>query len=100
LFKTTTAAESHNSLQHDERASFYDAISIFRRRAYDVAGCLESVQISFNDEEIKVKSLLDYARLFLSSNGSKSGGVVVDESNDSLTQINDPNAIFHLKSGF
>jgi hypothetical protein len=41
-----------------------ETIEIFRRRVIDIAACLPTINVTFNDEIIKIDSFQDYISLF------------------------------------
>ncbi|GHP12332.1 hypothetical protein PPROV_001106000 [Pycnococcus provasolii] len=45
-----------------------DIVSMFRRRVYDVSGCLgKTLKVSFNGEKLAVKTFVDYMNLYVKS---------------------------------
>ena len=45
-----------------------DIVSLFRRRVYDVSGCLgKTLKVSFNGEKLAVKTFVDYMNLYVKS---------------------------------
>ncbi|EMR11038.1 hypothetical protein PNEG_00635 [Pneumocystis murina B123] len=48
-----------------------DLESVFKRRVYDLAGCLKNVKVFLNGERIKIKSFKQYIEMYLNSNGSE-----------------------------
>ncbi|KAG4301845.1 hypothetical protein PCANB_002090 [Pneumocystis canis] len=47
-----------------------DLESVFKRRVYDLAGCVKNVKVFLNGERIKVRSFKQYIEMYLNSDGS------------------------------
>ncbi|KAJ1557566.1 DNA topoisomerase 2 [Nowakowskiella sp. JEL0078] len=50
-----------------------DIVALFKKRVYDIAGCIRGVKVFLNDERIKIKDFKDYVDLYLESVGQLSG---------------------------
>lgn len=62
-----------------------DFESVFKRRVYDLAGCVKNVKVFLNEERIKVKSFKQYVEMYLNSNCSEDNAkppIVHDIVND------------------
>ena len=65
---------------------------LIQKRVIDIAGCNPSLQVFFNDEEIKIKSFQDYIKYYKSdfyfeTNSDKSWSVAIGSSSDGFQQI-------------
>ncbi|KAI8620983.1 DNA topoisomerase [Chytriomyces sp. MP71] len=62
-----------------------DISALFKKRAYDLAGCIPGVKVFLNDQRIKIKSFKEYIDLFGSApdpSGKKAGGIIYERVSD------------------
>jgi DNA topoisomerase-2 len=64
---------------------------LIQKRVIDIAGCNPSLQVFFNDEEIKIKSFQDYIKFYkpdfyFETNSDRSWSVAIAPSNDGFQQ--------------
>ena len=53
-------------------AELNDILAIFKRRAYDLAACMPTLNVKFNSEKIPVSNFFEYASMYPSSSDSTS----------------------------
>ena len=85
-----------------------DMINLMYRRIYDIAGITDkSITVSLNDEKIKIKSFLDYIKLYNDSPNSLFQEIISDRwdvifsvsHNDTFEQVSFVNGICTSKGG-
>ena len=85
-----------------------DMIKLMYRRIYDIAGITDkSITVSLNDEKIKIKSFLDYIKLYNDSPNSLFQEIISDRwdvifsvsHNDTFEQVSFVNGICTSKGG-
>ncbi|KAJ3222418.1 DNA topoisomerase 2 [Clydaea vesicula] len=51
-----------------------DLEALFKKRAYDLAGCLNGVNVYLNDQKLKIKDFKQYVELYISSSKGSTDG--------------------------
>lgn len=67
-----------------------DILSMFQRRAFDIAACSSPINVSFNGQELKVHNFTDYLRLFTQ-------GRILSSEDDLNSSVAHPDDIFYSK---
>ncbi|KAJ3107884.1 DNA topoisomerase 2 [Phlyctochytrium planicorne] len=80
-----------------------DILSLFRKRVYDLAGCVPGIKVYLDDTRIKVRSFKDYVDLYIpepSSPGEKKPSIVYEKVGErwEVAFIPSPDGQFHQVS--
>ncbi|KAI8849905.1 DNA topoisomerase [Chytridium lagenaria] len=81
--KTEPKITAHKEIRHDSLDNDIDAL--FRKRAYDVAGCVPGLKVYLDDVRIKIKSFKEYVDLFIpepTNPGEKKPTIVYEKFNE------------------